>query len=321
MEFLWIVYCIIAVIIVIVGIFVGLYYTLNFEGFTRLPFFFDEKVYSFFYTEELYPDVSEYNLSPHSKFYTITNPTDHVQTSIIWIPSQTVTNKALPVLIFLRGNGKIEYRAEAIKGIQAVVDVNVIVLCYRGSFEELTHDQPCRSKILSDNAAAWKFIQSQFTFDEYYIYGLSIGTGIATDFIHKCIVDKPKLCQKRFKGVILDNVFRALDDSFVWSAINSGVEDIQYVPQIALSLFCKALLAFTGEVYPNERIWKRISSKLPDLPVLIFSSGNDKVMSPQDGQIIANTMKNSRFVLVEGADHGSVSDKTIFYTEIANFIK
>jgi hypothetical protein len=324
MESLWVLFYVFSVVVVIVGVFIGLYHASNkFDGFTRLPIFFDEKVYSFFYLEEAYPDVSAYQLSPKSQVYNITNPIDQVQTSIIWIPSQqnNVTNKNLPLLVMLRGNGKITYFMKAIEGIQAVVDVNVVVVCYRGSFEELSHDQPCRSKILSDNVVAWKFIQDQFAFEEYYVYGLSIGTGIATDFIKQCIIDKPCLSRKRLAGVILNNVFQALDDSFVWSAVNSGIDHIQLVPQFLLGLFSKGLLAVCGEVYPNLRNWKMISSKLPDLPILVFSSGNDKVMPPQDGQTIANTMKNNTYVLVEGADHGSANDHPIFYTEIANFIK
>jgi len=317
MEFL---FYFLSAVIVIIGIFIGLYLASNtFNGFTRLPVFFDEKVYSFFYLEESYPDVTTYNLSPKSQVYNITNPIDQVQTSVIWIPSQTVTNKVLPLLIDFRGNGKMMYSMKAIEGIQAVVDVNVAVVCYRGSFEELSHNQPCRSKILSDNAVAWKFIQRHFAFEEYYVYGLSIGTGIATDFIYRCIIDNR--CEKRLAGVILNNVFQSLDDSFVWSAVSSKIGNIQLVPQFLLGLFCKSLLAFCGEVYPNLLNWKTISAVLPNLPLLVFSSGNDQVMPPQDGQAIANTMKNGRYVLVEGADHGSNSDYAIFYTEIANFIK
>lgn len=320
MEFL---FYFLSAVIVIIGIFIGLYHASNtFNGFTRLPVFFDEKVYSFFYLEESYPDVSNYNLSPKSQVFNITNPIDQVQTSVIWLPSQTVTEKILPLLISFRGNGKMMYSMKAIEGIQAVVDVNVAVVCYRGSFEELSHNQPCRSKILSDNAVAWKFIQRQFAFEEYYVYGLSIGTGIATDFVYRCIVDKVhNRSEKRLAGVILNNVFQSLDDSFVWSAVSSKIGNIQLVPQSLLGLFCKVLLAFCGEVYPNLLNWKRISSKLPNLPLLVFSSGNDQVMPPQDGQVIANTMKNSRYVLVEGADHGSCADFAIFYTEIAKFIK
>lgn len=309
----------ISFIIVIVIIFIILYHASNdFEGFARLPVFFDEKVYSFFYYEERYPDFSTYNMSSQSQVYTIINPVDEVETSVIYIPCQNVTNR---LLLDFRGNGSISFRMKAIEGIQAVVDVNVAVICYRGSFGELTHDQPYRSKILSDNMAAWKFIQAHFAFDEYYIYGLSIGTGIATDFILNCISDTPVACDKRLQGVILDNVFQTLDESFVWTASHSGLDYIQFIPQFLLSVFSKGLLAFCGEVYPVRDNWKKISCELPTLPLLVFSSQNDKIMNPLDGQVVASTMSNNRWVSVEGADHGSVSDAAIFYTEIANFIK
>ncbi len=349
MEWYWFFF---AIVFLCIAIVVALYKaakTNTFDGLSRLPQFFDEKVYSFFYVEENYPDFNVYGLSPDSKIYTVTNPKDNVETSFFHFPSTLTMNsnnntsnnspEKKPVLIFFRGNGIVKYRLDAIVGIQKRCDIDVVMVCYRGSFEGLSHDQPCRYRINSDNEIAWKEICKQFDFDEYYIYGLSIGSAIATQFVQNRIkeqiqtqkqsrenpyyystTEKQTNRHRQLKGVILDNVFTALDSSFVWSAQNSGIDAVNYVPEWALSAFCQGLLAFCGEVYPNLEIWKETAKAHPSLRLLVFSSGNDRVMPPQDGDLVANTMKNNRFVLVEGADHGSNSDQIVFYDEIQKFI-
>ncbi|RYE17487.1 MAG: hypothetical protein EOP45_15685 [Sphingobacteriaceae bacterium] len=227
------------------------------------------------------------------------------------------------LLIVYRGNGKITYRMDAIKKIQERLDVKVIVINYRGSFEELSRDQMNRFRIREDNRVAMKFIRQHYKFDQYFIYGLSIGTAICSDLILDDLIHHQ---DKRFSGVILDNVFTSLANSFVVNIQNANINALKYVPTLALSTISKAIVGFCGEQYRNNSTWKQIR-RISDqrkliVPLLVFSSGKDKIMNPEDGHTIAKIMPNesTKYVLIENADHGSGSDYAVFYDEIEQFM-
>jgi hypothetical protein len=305
-----------------------------FRGFFQLPKPIDQLVYSFFYTEEHYPDPKAYNLSEKSRLYSIYNPKDYVKSSILYIPSDNATSVVKPLLIFFRGNGAIQYRMSAIKGIQSKVDVDVAVVNYRGSFEELSRDQVSRFKIRSDNRAAMRFIRQHFHFEQYFVYGLSIGSAICSDFV---LDDLTHYSDARFRGVILDNVFTSLASSFQVNVQTYGETSQNTTGMIALNAvkwapwavsgLSNMIVGLCGETYNNVTTWTQIKRKVAssndiECPLLVFSSGNDKIMNPEDGQTIAKIMptETTTYVLVEGADHGSCSDYPIFYEEIARFI-
>lgn len=289
-----------------------------FSGFFRLPKVFDERVYSFYYTNEEYPVFADYNFSTESRLYNVVNPFDKVNTTFSYIPSKlpAINNGEKPLLLHFRGNGDIKYRMEAIKRITEESPIDVVVFNYRGSFRQLSHDHPRRYRVSQDNEAAWEIIKQQFPNRRYYVYGLSLGTGIATDFIkNRALVDN----DPNLNGVILDNVFTSLSSSFTWSAKRS-TETFQKVPNKSISLISNVILGLTGETYRNLDTWKKLRRNGKNIPLLTFSSGLDQVMDPNDGKVVADTMIGGRNVLFENVSHGSVSEKNLFYDEIKNFI-
>lgn len=146
---------------------------------------------------------------------------------------------------------------------------------------------------------------------------MSLGTGIATDFVKNRIsIDNDRL----LRGVILDNVFTSLSSSFVWSAKKSS-DAFQKVPNKSISLISKVILGLTGETYRNLDTWNKFKRNGKNIPLLTFSSGQDKVMNPEDGKIIAETSLLGRNILFENANHGDGSDQNQFYEEIKNFIQ
>lgn len=295
----------------------------------RLPGFFYERVYSFAVVEEPYIIPSDYQFSTNSAYYDIRNPHDQVLSSVLFLPSLlSDLSKRKPLIIWMRGNGAIIYRAEAIRRLQETNDVNVLLVNYRGSFTELRGDTssknwPTRARIASDNEVMWKFVCNHpviGNFSDYFCYGLSLGTGIVTDFA----VRRMQSCEsKKLCGVILDNAFTSLSSAFVFSAKNAATQypAIRYVPNLLLAGFCKTLLGSYGESYRNETAWK-----LPEMScirLLIFSSGLDEIVPPNDGKVIAEIPRcgPSTWVLVDDVQHGSASDREVFYEEIQNFIK
>lgn len=134
-----------------------------FSGFFRLPKVFDERVYSFYYTNENYPVFSDYNFSEDARLYNVINPFDKVSTTFTYIPSKlpTPTGIERPLLLHFRGNGDIKYRVEAIKRITEESPIDVIMFNYRGSYQQLSHDHPRRYKIKQDNEAAWDLIKKR----------------------------------------------------------------------------------------------------------------------------------------------------------------
>ena len=168
-----------------------------------------------------------------------------------YIPSlkaeKTSSTTPRPLIIWLRGNGKIIYRLIAIKGIQDRLDVDVALINYRGSFEELSRNQVTRTKIRSDNQVAMAFLEQHFSYKEYFIYGLSIGSAICSDLVLDNMLNNRQNRRDRMKlkGVILDNVFTSLSDSFVVNIRNASAG--ARVPTFAASIVSKAILAFCGE--------------------------------------------------------------------------
>lgn len=186
-----------------------------------------------------------------------------------------------PVLIVFAGNAWNAIRQAEVISNQ-IPEANVVGMNYRGYGK--SDGKPSEATITADSVKVFDMVKQKFPKNDLYIFGYSLGTGIAA-------YAASEVTDKKLKGVILaapyDSMAATAQDKHpivpVHLLIKHKIESFKFVQKIAV-------------------------------PITVISGTEDGLVKPQRTARLIKHIPNLRaHNMIDGADHGEVVEKLIFY--------
>ncbi|CAL4095232.1 unnamed protein product, partial [Meganyctiphanes norvegica] len=149
-------------------------------------------------------EIGVWHILPQSLLYRAPNDTSSNQTK--WFEASL--NKHYPIVVYLHGNGGTRAASNRV-GLYYVLrsmDYHVIAFDYRG-YGDSSAVQPTEDGMVKDTIAIYHYLKSKANSTDIYIWGHSLGTGVATHAVADMCNDKN--CPK---GMILESPFNSMAD-------------------------------------------------------------------------------------------------------------
>ncbi|PFX27544.1 Monoacylglycerol lipase ABHD12 [Stylophora pistillata] len=192
-----------------------------------------------------------------------------------------------PVFLYFHGNGFTRGTGHRLGLYKLLTSIgyHVVTIDYRGFGD--SEGKPSENGLIEDGLAAWKWIRSQSPEAPLYIWGHSLGSGVAGGVAKAlCEEGSPPL------GVILEAPFNNIWDGAVHHPIT--------IPFRFLPYFNETVLDEVKEVFRTDK-------RLADVycPILILHDRSDEIISFELGKKLYESAKVSR-----PADAGNSSGPT-----------
>ena len=190
----------------------------------------------------------------------------------LWHPADARAACASPVLLYLHGaRWDVRGSASRIRRMQEL-GFSVLAIDYRG-FGKSSAGLPSEAMALEDARAAWDWLARQHPDAPRFIFGHSLGGGVAVQLAAQ-VRDQ--------RGLILEGTFTSIPDvarTMKWGWLPVG-------PLITQRFDSRARIAQVGS------------------PVLVVHGSEDRLIPPALGrQLFDAAAEPKRFVLVEGGSH------------------
>ncbi|MFD1709333.1 alpha/beta hydrolase [Ottowia sp. GY511] len=190
----------------------------------------------------------------------------------LWHPADARAACASPVLLYLHGaRWDVRGSASRIRRMQEL-GFSVLAIDYRG-FGKSSAGLPSEAMALEDARAAWDWLARQHPDALRFIFGHSLGGGVAVQLAEQ-VRDQ--------RGLILEGTFTSIPDvarTMKWGWLPVG-------PLITQRFDSRARIAQVGS------------------PVLVVHGSEDRLIPPALGrQLFDAAAEPKRFVLVEGGSH------------------
>lgn len=181
-----------------------------------------------------------------------------------------------PVFLYFHGNGFTRGTGHRLGLYKLLTSIgyHVVTIDYRGFGD--SEGKPSENGLIEDGLAAWKWIRSQSPEAPLYIWGHSLGSGVAGGVAKAlCEEGSPPL------GVILEAPFNNIWDGAVHHPIT--------IPFRFLPYFNETVLDEVKEVFRTDK-------RLADVycPILILHDRSDEIISFELGKKLYESAKVSR---------------------------